>query len=130
LLNHVTHIASSFTTKVEKRRKELNKDHGHFSLSSFQRILFYSYFSLSAPTQLKHKSNLWLRNWNAVGTWVGGVVPGAVDDVIINNGHTVTLTDSRACNNLTINLENSTNSKLCFYSKWTTNISEVYRIIW
>ena len=36
-------------------------------------------------------------------TWSGGVVPGAADDVTIAPGATVTLTDNRSCNSLTVN---------------------------
>ena len=41
-------------------------------------------------------------NWNDPATWVGGVVPGAGDNVVVD--HTVTLdVANAACNNLTIN---------------------------
>jgi acetyl esterase len=41
--------------------------------------------------------------WNAPGTWVGGAVPGAGDNVIIAAGHTVTLDVTNAqCKDLTI----------------------------
>ncbi len=36
-------------------------------------------------------------------TWSGGVVPGAGDDVTIAAGATVTVTDNRSCNSLTVN---------------------------
>lgn len=42
-------------------------------------------------------------NWNVGGTWVGGVVPLATDDVIIVSGATVNVTTNQTCVNLTIN---------------------------
>ncbi len=41
-------------------------------------------------------------DWSAPATWVGGVVPAATDDVEVLAGHTVTITDNRTCNNLTV----------------------------
>jgi len=41
-------------------------------------------------------------NWNTGGTWVGGVVPTAGDDVTIVNGATVVLDAAGTCYNLTV----------------------------
>ena len=49
-------------------------------------------------------------NWNAAGTWTGGVVPGSSDNVTIANGTTVTVTVSTACSTLTIASGNSSSS--------------------
>ena len=40
-------------------------------------------------------------NWNATTSWVGGVVPGALDNVTIANGATVAVTANASCTNLT-----------------------------
>ncbi len=40
-------------------------------------------------------------NWNDTGTWTGGVIPTANDDVIISNTVTVNITDA-ACKDLTV----------------------------
>ena len=42
-------------------------------------------------------------DWNMTSTWVGGVIPGAGQDVIISTGHVVTLSDARTCDDITIN---------------------------
>jgi hypothetical protein len=43
-------------------------------------------------------------NWNLGTTWVGGVVPGPSNDVVIDAGHTVTFNVASATiNNLTVN---------------------------
>lgn len=39
-------------------------------------------------------------NWSNPATWVGGVVPGLADDVVIANGHTVTVDGNFACNSI------------------------------
>lgn len=43
-------------------------------------------------------------NWSATSTWVGGAVPTATDNVIINSGNKVTVDNTSAvCNDVTIN---------------------------
>jgi len=41
-------------------------------------------------------------NWNAGSTWIGGVVPSASDDVVINSGDFVTVTANASCNSVLI----------------------------
>ncbi len=40
--------------------------------------------------------------WNNNNTWVGGAQPGAGDNVLIRDGHRVTLRSNEACNDLTV----------------------------
>ena len=49
-------------------------------------------------------------NWNSTGTWSGGVVPGAGDDVVIINGHTITVTADATCNSLKIQSSTASSS--------------------
>lgn len=41
-------------------------------------------------------------NWQTGATWNTGTVPTAIDNVIINNNHTVTINQNAACHNLTV----------------------------
>ncbi|MCX6266150.1 MAG: T9SS type A sorting domain-containing protein [Bacteroidetes bacterium] len=49
-------------------------------------------------------------NWNAGGTWVGGVVPSSTDNVVIASGATITLDGVRTCASLTINRPSAGNT--------------------
>src|SRR3979411_2365836 len=42
-------------------------------------------------------------SWGSPSTWVGGVVPGASDNVTIATGHPVTVDQTFSCTDLTIN---------------------------
>jgi hypothetical protein len=41
-------------------------------------------------------------NWNTGSTWNAGTVPGPSDNVIVANGHTVTINTNAVCNNLQV----------------------------
>lgn len=41
-------------------------------------------------------------NWQTGSTWNTGTVPGPNDNVVINNGHTVTVNQNASCHNLTV----------------------------
>ncbi len=47
-------------------------------------------------------SNVTSGNWNTSGSWTPSGVPSATDNVIIKNGHTITINANAQCNNLTI----------------------------
>src|SRR6185503_6421741 len=58
---------------------------------------------LFSSHQLNAQTSAQSGAWNTTTTWVGGVVPGAAANVIIANGHTVTLDVSTTPNTVTIN---------------------------
>lgn len=47
-------------------------------------------------------SNVTSGNWNTSGSWTPSGVPSATDNVIIKNGHTITINANAQCNNLTV----------------------------
>ncbi len=69
----------------------------HCLLTFFGMIMFVSGFAANITSTASGG------NWNNVGSWVGGIVPLAGDDVTIINGATVTVTAPVACTNITIN---------------------------
>ncbi|MFA5404573.1 MAG: T9SS type A sorting domain-containing protein [Ignavibacteria bacterium] len=66
-----------------------------FSLISTSVILF----STDSFSQITSKNS---GNWNSPSTWNGGAVPGSSSQVIISDGHTVTINTNAVCRNLTI----------------------------
>ncbi len=47
-------------------------------------------------------SNVTTGNWSTNGSWTPSGVPTATDNVIIKNGHTITINGNAQCNNLTV----------------------------
>lgn len=47
-------------------------------------------------------SNVATGNWNTAGSWTPSGVPTASDNVIIRNGHTITINTNATCNDLTV----------------------------
>lgn len=64
-------------------------------------IALFAAFSLTAAAQIY---SFQTGNWHDGSTWVGGVAPTALDDVVIDLAHTVTVNSSfdEDCNNLTV----------------------------
>ena len=64
-------------------------------------LFFLLWFSLPAMGATI-VSNAVTGNWSAGASWVGGIVPGASDDVIIADGATITIDGNYSCNNLQV----------------------------
>ena len=52
-------------------------------------------------------SNVTSGNWNTSGTWSPSGVPTSTDNVIIKDGHTITINGNALCNNLTVGQGNT-----------------------
>ncbi len=66
-------------------------------------------------------------NWNNTSTWVGGIVPISTDNVIIANGHTVTVNTAGTINNVTINGQLLFNSTITFTISGTITNSGFFK---
>ena len=64
-------------------------------------------------------------NWNNAATWVGGVIPGAGDDVVISSGMSINVDASSSAHNVTINnngtLTFSAGANLSVAGSWINN---------
>jgi tRNA G46 methylase TrmB len=78
---------------------EANKGNGAFTGTTMQQ----SYY-IGAPSSILTAQS---GDWNDVNTWVGGVIPAACQDVIINSNHAVTVTDDQASGNIVISSNGS-----------------------
>src|SRR5687767_4634045 len=81
VFQHLSKLGRAVPTEKPSRMKR------RLLLSSFLLILFFPVYSFGATITSNATGN-----WSAGGTRLGGVVPASADDVVIANGHTVTLT--------------------------------------
>ncbi|MCA0238853.1 MAG: T9SS type A sorting domain-containing protein [Bacteroidetes bacterium] len=88
-------------------------------------LLFSFSFHASAATIESATTGI----WSVPATWVGGVVPSATDDVVIKPTHTVTLSSSQACANLTVEGVLSVNSGGNLSQSGATSISGTLNIL-
>ena len=58
---------------------------------------------VKTPASLTAISSANTGDWNLSSSWIGGIVPTSLDDVIITNGHVIKVVSAVAVNNLTIN---------------------------
>ena len=71
--------------------------------------LLVSLFMTQSMSAATITSNAVVGRWDATGSWVGGIVPTATDDVVIATGAVITIRDPynlatpALCNSLTIN---------------------------
>lgn len=91
--NSVTHTASSLLPGTTYYFKIMAVTEGGVSdaLTGSQ--------TTSAPTTITSAQT---GNWGTGSTWVGGIVPSSTNNVIIKNGHTVSIAANASCYNLTI----------------------------
>ncbi|MCC6459622.1 MAG: hypothetical protein IT260_04060 [Saprospiraceae bacterium] len=73
----------------------------HFYTQTFGLYLLLLLFS-AGPLQAATLESAMSGNWNLSSTWVGGILPGAADDVVIKFNHNVTLSDTRSCAGLLV----------------------------
>lgn len=67
-------------------------------------------------------------NWDLPTTWVGGVVPTSVNDVIIPAGTSLTVRDARTCKSLTVNAAATTASTLTVNATFTLSVLNAFTI--
>jgi len=58
--------------------------------------------ALSIITEANTMISAQTGNWNSTTTWLGGQIPGSSNDVIVYEGHTVTVNDSQSCQKFTL----------------------------
>ncbi len=97
-MNHSVEEITALHYSLDRRRK--------LSFLPVRVICFLSFLlllSFSNKLQAQISSTAAGGPWNSTATWVGGVIPGSTDDVIIVGGATVTVdAGTNACQNLTI----------------------------
>jgi hypothetical protein len=72
-------------------------------------MLIVSIILLLPLTSKEQITSVKTGNWNDGTTWTGGSVPGSSDDVIINDGHTVTISSTQSIAGLTIHATDASN---------------------
>jgi hypothetical protein len=91
--------------QIKIKKRILHSLHCFHSLKTISIFSFFI-FSTFISNGITITSNA-TGNWSAGGTWVGGIVPGPTDNVVIVSNHVITVNGIYTCANLTIGSNNS-----------------------
>jgi hypothetical protein len=95
-------VIKSFLSRKQKKQSKFSSLNKYIFLLFMGSMLHLSAVTKVAATTIR-SNGTGGGDWNTETTWIGGVVPAATDNVIIQGSDVVTLAAAGSCANLTMN---------------------------